>query len=151
TVNYEPEPERNAQGVLQSTRNRYSTINSTNAAERLDGNAIQSTDDSQDQSSAMQNQYGDQDGTFQVPATEDAASQSTLPMQQPNTGRAACRETSNTSSGGNSVGAALAGSNNRFPVKTDVTLIAPEIDWSYAVVERQDATTLKTSLLPFNL
>src|SRR6185437_4237166 len=50
TVNYEPEPERNAQGVLQSTRNRYSTINSTNAAERLDRNAIQSTDDSQDQS-----------------------------------------------------------------------------------------------------
>ena len=151
TVNYEPEPERNAQGVLQSTRNRYSTINSTNAAERLDGNAIQSTDDLQDQSSAMQNQYGDQDGTFQVSATQDAASQSTLPMQQPNTGRAAGRETSNTSSGGNSVGAALTGSNNRFPVKTDVTLIAPEIDWSYAVVERQDATTLKTSLLTFNL
>jgi protein involved in polysaccharide export with SLBB domain len=30
-------------------------------------------------------------------------------------------------------------------------LSAPEIDWSYAVIERLDPSTLKTSLLPFNL
>ena len=35
--------------------------------------------------------------------------------------------------------------------KTDVTLSAPEIYWSYAVIERLDPITLKTSLLPFNL
>lgn len=32
-----------------------------------------------------------------------------------------------------------------------VTLPAPEIDWDYAVIERMDKNTLKTSLLPFDL
>ena len=35
--------------------------------------------------------------------------------------------------------------------KVRVTLSAPEIDWDYAVIERLDPNTLKTSLLPFNL
>jgi protein involved in polysaccharide export with SLBB domain len=34
---------------------------------------------------------------------------------------------------------------------TDVGPIAPEIDWDYAVIERLDAATLKTTLLPFDL
>ncbi|HEY3988868.1 MAG TPA: SLBB domain-containing protein [Acidobacteriaceae bacterium] len=33
----------------------------------------------------------------------------------------------------------------------DVSLMAPEIDWSYAVIERMDPVTLKTSLIPFDL
>ena len=32
-----------------------------------------------------------------------------------------------------------------------VKLPAPEIDWAYAVIERLDPATLKTSLLPFRL
>jgi len=32
-----------------------------------------------------------------------------------------------------------------------VTLSAPDIDWSYAVIERQSKETLTTALLPFNL
>ncbi len=35
--------------------------------------------------------------------------------------------------------------------RTDVKLSAPEIDWNYAVIERMDPLTLKTSLVPFNL
>jgi protein involved in polysaccharide export with SLBB domain len=35
--------------------------------------------------------------------------------------------------------------------RVNVTLSAPEIDWNYAVIERLDPNTLKTSLLPFNL
>jgi protein involved in polysaccharide export with SLBB domain len=35
--------------------------------------------------------------------------------------------------------------------KVGVTMSAPEIDWDYAVIERLDPKTLKTSLLPFNL
>jgi protein involved in polysaccharide export with SLBB domain len=34
---------------------------------------------------------------------------------------------------------------------TEVTLAAPEIDWKYAVIERLDPQTLKTSLVPFDL
>lgn len=35
--------------------------------------------------------------------------------------------------------------------RTDVRLSAPEIDWNYAVIERMNPKTLKTTLIPFNL
>jgi protein involved in polysaccharide export with SLBB domain len=35
--------------------------------------------------------------------------------------------------------------------KNQVQLLAPEIDWSYAVIERLDPDTLKTKLIPFDL
>ena len=35
--------------------------------------------------------------------------------------------------------------------KNQVQLLAPEIDWSYAVVERLDPETLRTTLIPFDL
>lgn len=37
------------------------------------------------------------------------------------------------------------------PRRTVVQLSVPEIDWSYAVIERLDQETLKTTLLPFDL
>lgn len=55
------------------------------------------------------------------------------------------------SGGGNSVASALASSGALFSPRTDVVLSAPDIDWTYAVIERQSADTLKTSLIPFNL
>jgi polysaccharide export outer membrane protein len=56
-----------------------------------------------------------------------------------------------TSQGGGSVGAALTATDGIFTAKTDVVLSAPDINWSYAVIERQSASDLKTSLLSFNL
>jgi protein involved in polysaccharide export with SLBB domain len=53
--------------------------------------------------------------------------------------------------GGNSLGATLTGGNANFSPSTDVILNAPDIDWDYAVIERQNQTTLKTTLIPFNL
>ncbi|MDE1154385.1 MAG: SLBB domain-containing protein [Acidobacteriaceae bacterium] len=53
--------------------------------------------------------------------------------------------------GGNSVGAALTSNNGLFDAKTDVVLSAPDIDWNYAVIERQSTVDLSTSLIPFNL
>jgi len=53
--------------------------------------------------------------------------------------------------GGNAVGAALTSGNRNFGATTDVILSAPDIDWDYAVIERQNKTTLETSLVPFNL
>jgi protein involved in polysaccharide export with SLBB domain len=35
--------------------------------------------------------------------------------------------------------------------RTEVRISAPEIDWNYAVIERLDPETLKTSLVPFDL
>ena len=38
-----------------------------------------------------------------------------------------------------------------FPPSNDVVLSGPDIDWSYAVIERRDKKTLTTALIPFNL
>ena len=38
-----------------------------------------------------------------------------------------------------------------FPIETQVVRTSPDIDWSYAVVERVDTKTLTTHLLPFDL
>ena len=38
-----------------------------------------------------------------------------------------------------------------FPIETQVVRVSPDIDWSYAVVERVDSKTLTTRLLPFDL
>jgi len=35
--------------------------------------------------------------------------------------------------------------------KTKIRILAPDIDWNYAVVERVDPETLKTTLIPFDL
>jgi polysaccharide export outer membrane protein len=53
--------------------------------------------------------------------------------------------------GGNTIGASLTSGNRNFAAATDIILSAPDIDWDYAVVERQNANNLTTSLLPFNL
>jgi protein involved in polysaccharide export with SLBB domain len=53
--------------------------------------------------------------------------------------------------GNASVGAALTASNGNFSASTDVILSAPDIDWNYAVIERQNTRDLTTSLLTFNL
>jgi protein involved in polysaccharide export with SLBB domain len=39
----------------------------------------------------------------------------------------------------------------QFPIETQVVRTSPDIDWSYAVVERMDKKTLTTQLLPFDL
>ncbi len=61
------------------------------------------------------------------------------------------RTNTSASGGGNSVAAALAAGDSLFAPRTDVLLSAPDIDWSYAVIERQNPGDLKTSLIPFNL
>ena len=40
---------------------------------------------------------------------------------------------------------------NQFKPRNNINLIEPDIDWSYAVIERQSKENLTTSLLPFNL
>jgi protein involved in polysaccharide export with SLBB domain len=49
---------------------------------------------------------------------------------------------------GSTVGSSSAG---QFRPRNDVKLSEPDIDWSYAVIERQSKENLTTSLLPFNL
>jgi protein involved in polysaccharide export with SLBB domain len=41
--------------------------------------------------------------------------------------------------------------NPQAPRRTVVQLTAPDVDWSYAVIERMEPDTLKTNLVPFDL
>jgi protein involved in polysaccharide export with SLBB domain len=50
-----------------------------------------------------------------------------------------------------SLGTSSRSVSNHFEPKNDVKLSEPDIDWSYAVIERQNRENLTTSLLPFNL
>jgi protein involved in polysaccharide export with SLBB domain len=51
-----------------------------------------------------------------------------------------------------SVGSTVSNSSaGQFKPRNDVKLSEPDIDWSYAVIERQSRKNLTTSLLPFNL
>jgi protein involved in polysaccharide export with SLBB domain len=113
-----------------------------------------------------QTQYGQQQGMQNQSAqTQGAQSQSGGQTAQQNEGalemngnteaaanqRQQGQNGSASSQGGNAVGGALIDGAGRFQPKNDVVLSAPDIDWSYAVIERQDAKTLTTSLIPFNL
>ena len=56
------------------------------------------------------------------------------------------------SSASASIGSTVASSSaGDFRPRNDVKLGEPDIDWSYAVIERQSKDNLTTSLLPFNL
>jgi protein involved in polysaccharide export with SLBB domain len=47
--------------------------------------------------------------------------------------------------------ASVSGSSGQFLPRNDVKQTEPDIDWSYAVIERQSKVDLTSSLLPFNL
>ena len=64
------------------------------------------------------------------------------PQPQQYTGGAGRMSTANAS---------ISGSTGQFLPRNDVKQIEPDIDWSYAVIERQNKQDLTTSLLPFNL
>ena len=84
--------------------------------------------------------------------------QNNPPIQTNNSNAFGTMQTGDTS-GTNQVSSASASlgtstrssSSGQFDPKTDVKLGEPDIDWSYAVVERQGKENLTTSLLPFNL
>jgi protein involved in polysaccharide export with SLBB domain len=74
--------------------------------------------------------------------------QNTIGPNQTNTANTA--NTASTASA--SIGSTLANaSSGQFRPRNDVKLSEPDIDWGYAVVERQSKENLTTSLLPFNL
>ncbi|HZY63075.1 MAG TPA: SLBB domain-containing protein [Edaphobacter sp.] len=125
-LNYDPEVKRNAHGFVQPVN----PPSSTTSAE------------------AMQDQ-GNAQAPMATPQGQLVAPASNVPP--PNQPANTPPVNASTSTGGNSVGAALAEGIHRFPVRTDVTLSAPNIDWSYAVIERQSSRDLSTSLIPFNL
>ena len=84
------------------------------------------------------------------PGSNSNTSGSTLPQNGfPNTQQPPANRISAASA---SLGSTVENSSaGQFRPKNNVKLGEPDIDWSYAVVERQSKETLTTSLLPFNL
>jgi protein involved in polysaccharide export with SLBB domain len=98
------------------------------------------------QQSGASGQTGQQQGAGNLnqPATEDQQDQDSY-----NLARLRARQQAGA--------AALAQQENNTSLaaqatpKTLVALLAPDIDWNYAVIERQDPENLKTTLIPFDL
>ena len=96
-----------------------------------------------------QNQLGQTSSDY---SPDYSASNGSLGLRSgPASDAAANRDAPGTSGGGNSVGAALTAGSSTFGPTTDVILTAPDVDWNYAVIERQRAADLVTTLVPFNL
>jgi protein involved in polysaccharide export with SLBB domain len=97
-------------------------------------------------------QYSRQDST-QNP-TQDMTRDSTRDATQDQFGPLQNRNlTAQQRNGSSSLGAFdnPATQGPRLAQRTTVRLLAPDIDWDYAVVERIDPETLKTTLIPFDL
>ncbi len=111
--------------------------NSTNPSQNTDINSMDqyidqgSQDQQQQQPPTQDTPPGSVPGTAQQRGAEQEGAQGSIASQQ------ARIFTGNT----------MGSSTKRITVQ----LPAPEIDWAYAVIERLDPATLKTSLLPFRL
>lgn len=103
---------------------------------------------------ARQNEQGQLQADYLPGTNIPAAGQGALgadgstPGETPSAGS---RSNGGTQAGGSTLGAALTGNKANFSARTDVILSAPDIDWSYAVIERLNAVDLKTALIPFGL
>jgi protein involved in polysaccharide export with SLBB domain len=97
-----------------------------------------------------------------APCTQyDRYNPNQLPAQYRATPQTAASLADPSAAGRNSAGSSSLASQEQYQqssqsagprvARTDVSLSAPEIDWNYAVIERMDPLTLKTSLIPFNL
>ncbi len=94
-----------------------------------------------------QNQLAQSNADYLGPRQEGALGIQSGPVAD----AAATRTATTTNGGGTSAGAALTAGNENFAARNDVILSAPDIDWDYAVIERQSTADLTTSLVPFNL
>jgi protein involved in polysaccharide export with SLBB domain len=95
----------------------------------------------QNQYTQQQNQYGPQQSQYGL-----EQNQSGLQMGQ--------NLSAEQRAGSSSLAAQQTGFSSRIPAsapRTEIRALAPEIDWNYAVIERLDAETLKTTLIPFDL
>jgi protein involved in polysaccharide export with SLBB domain len=100
------------------------------------------------QSQIPQDQYGsqqDQDGSQQDQDGSQQGQDGSQQGQRLNAQQRASNSTLGAQQG------ELSSSLEAGVQKTEIRQLAPEIDWSYAVIQRLDPVTLKTVLLPFDL
>lgn len=97
-------------------------------------------------------QYGSQQDPFGLQQDPYGLQQDPLGLPQDNTGRGPAGANQRASS--SSLAAQQSNRSRRGGAtaqRTDVRILAPEIDWNYAAIDRLDPNTLKTTLVPFDL
>ena len=120
-------------GGLDCTKVPQTSTSASGANDRYTSNNQQSAASSQNGNNPANNNFSPNGATYQG--------------NNPNNTQA-----NRTSSASASVGSMVASSTaGDFRPRNDVKLGEPDIDWSYAVIERQNKENLTTSLLPFNL
>ena len=109
----------------------------------------------QGQSGLQQGQSGLQQGQPGLQQGQPGLQQGQSGLQQ---GQSGLQQGQNLSTDQRSVSSSLASAQTSSSTlvsplteRTEVRALAPEIDWDYAVVERLDPETLKTTLIPFDL
>jgi protein involved in polysaccharide export with SLBB domain len=113
-----------------STQNQFGQQQGQNGQQQVENGQQLSQD------GLLQGQYPQQDGQNQY-------------GQQQNQNLSAQQRGSNSS-----LASQQSGSSSRFgnsTQRTEVRALAPDIDWNYAVIERLDPETLKSTLVPFDL
>ena len=118
----------------------------------------------QNQAGQQQNQYNQQQNSYQSGQQQNQYSQqqnqygplqNQYGLEQNQSGLQMGQNLSaEQRAGSSSLAAQQTGSSSRIPTsaaRTEIRALAPEIDWNYAVIERLDAETLKTTLIPFDL
>jgi protein involved in polysaccharide export with SLBB domain len=113
----------------------------------------------QGQSGTGNDAYGmseNQDGSMQIQQNQnpDGSQQGQNGLQQGQNGLQPNQQLNAQQRGSNSALAAQQALSYNGPAsaqRTEVKQLAPEIDWDYAVIQRQDSETLKTQLIPFDL
>jgi protein involved in polysaccharide export with SLBB domain len=109
-----------------------------------------SSDPNAQGATSTNNVYGSSSGDMPPP---DEQLPGTIPNQLPQNSQTTIPRDNTIGGGSLADQQRMARTENTSPARylNDVSLMAPEIDWSYAVIERMDPVSLKTSLIPFDL
>ena len=102
----------------------------------------------QNEDGSQQNQYGSQQDGYGSQQNDTGATQNEYGATQNQRLSAQQRASSSSLAAQQSE---LSGSVPATGERTEVRQLAPEIDWDYAVIQRMDTNTLKTTLIPFDL
>ncbi len=93
-----------------------------------------------------------QNDSYTAPSMPASSQQQATPGGQQSVASSLPPSSSQTSMASASIGATVAtATSGEFRPRNDVKLSEPDIDWSYAVIERQSKENLTTALLPFDL
>ena len=124
----------NPQGQYGSQQNQYGGSTNGSGANGTQYGPTQEQQGQYPEGPQQQGQYGQQQGQYGL-----QQNQQLYPQQRGNNTSLAAQQ------------AQLSNNGPAAAQRTEVKQIAPEIDWDYAVIQRLDSNTLKTTLIPFDL